>query len=751
MSGETAGMRLKALKNAVSRRGSSLNATVEAKDVRLQLDESFERDNGYSYDYVLVFKVHEENKELSEEQKKYSMRTILQSLARGGIETKMFYSTDRDLVFCKLRASLERLKREADRIDYKVEFDPVELRKVAETGYKDKGIEPINIEDPMNVTHRDPYQNIFAKFDVDKRLEAVYVKYGEKKKIPFRGVDRIKLMLNIMKAHFGEGGCALNLLKLQKNNCIEAAFPLHEYEQLMALKKKWIVWRFAPWGQPLHDIKDYFGEKIGLYFAWLGHYTTWLIAPSIVGVLLFVDVIVLKSADATLVPYFGLFMALWSTFYYEYWKRYNSVLALEWGMTSFEDEEVERPEFQGEEITSHIDGSKTRYFSPQQRFRRVMASLLFIFMLILLVIGVVTMIFVFRHMATVQDGAWHDFFTFGEVKENGTIVKPGINLGGPAASTLNAVQIMVMNTIYSGMAEKLNNYENHRTDTEYEDHLIGKTFLFQFVNSYAALFYTAFIKPNISSEKCLPVLAKADPATDPGCMDELMMGLAIIFILRLTSGNFFEVGLPWIKQKLGRSKHEEMSKSAGREPSTIELQMKLDVYDMKGTFDDYNEMIIQFGYVTLFVVGFPLAPVLALLNNYFEIRIDAHKLAHGTRRPDPRGAQDIGTWGTIIEVMSTFSVITNVALVCFTSKHTTANFTPFERVWLFVGVEHALILLKYLLMMLVDDEPHDVTVQKQRMSFIVDKIVNLIADDDDEALAKGNQVRVDLTVFDEDV
>lgn len=81
------------------------------------------------------------------------------------------------------------------------------------------------------------------------------------------------------------------------------------------------------------------------------------------------------TADSDFVPYFGLFMALWSTFYYEYWKRYNSTLALEWGMSTFEEEEVERPEFEGDEITSPVDGTKTRYFSPQQRFRRIMGSL----------------------------------------------------------------------------------------------------------------------------------------------------------------------------------------------------------------------------------------------------------------------------------------------------------------------------------------------------------------------------------------
>ncbi|RLN98032.1 hypothetical protein BBJ28_00011248 [Nothophytophthora sp. Chile5] len=722
MSGDSVAGKLKIMKTAISRRGSSLNATLEAKDVRLQLDEAFERDNGYSFDYVLVFQVHDEAAELSQEQKDMSMRTILQHLARGGIETKMFYSADRGHVFCKLRATLERLGKEADRIDYKVEFDPAEIRKIAEVGYHKENIKPIHIEDEHRVSHRDPFESIFAKYDVEPRLQPAYRKYGSKQ-IPFRG-----LLLNIIKTH-GEGGCWLNLSELLKNKCLVAAFPLHERQELEKLRSKWFSWRFAPWSQPLVDIKDYFGEKVGLYFAWL----------------------------ALLDRNMG------RSFYYEYWKRYNSTLALEWGMTTFEEEEIERPEFQGKDSVSPVDGSRIRYFNPQARFRRVMGSLvrsqavalredeerkdpcademfallvhlrqLFIGVLIVLVIGVVAGIFVFRYAAT--SGKWKDFFTVD-----------GVQLGGAAASTVNAVQIMVMNSIYSTVAEELNRFENHRTDTEYEDHLIGKTFLFQFVNSYASLFYVAFIKTTVEGDTCRPL--------GHGCMDELMMGLGIIFVLRLTSGNFFEVGLPWIKQKLRKRSAGADGDAAKmrREPSRIEEQLGLDVYDQKGTFDDYNEMIIQFGYVTLFVVAFPLAPVMALFNNFFEIRIDAHKLVNATRRPDPRGAQDIGTWGTIIDLMGSIAMVTNVALVCFTSRRTTAHLSEHERLWLFVSVEHALILLKYVLMIIVDDEPHDVTLQKQRANFIVDKLVNLIADDDDEELSKGNQVRVDLTVFDEDI
>lgn len=58
---------------------------------------------------------------------------------------------------------------------------------------------------------------------------------------------------------------------------------------------------------------------------------------------------------------------------------------------------------------------------------------------------------------------------------------------------------------------------------------------------------------------------------------------------------------------------------------------------------DYGELVIQFGYVTLFVVAFPLAPLLALVSNWVEIRVDAYKILNLCCRTDPDGAQDIGT------------------------------------------------------------------------------------------------------------
>lgn len=52
--------------------------------------------------------------------------------------------------------------------------------------------------------------------------------------------------------------------------------------------------------------------------------------------------------------------------------------------------------------------------------------------------------------------------------------------------------------------------------------------------------------------------------------------------------------------------------------------------------------VVQFSFTTIFVAAFPLAPLLALINNIFEIRLDAIKMVRLQRRLVPRKTNDIG-------------------------------------------------------------------------------------------------------------
>lgn len=76
--------------------------------------------------------------------------------------------------------------------------------------------------------------------------------------------------------------------------------------------------------------------------------------------------------------------------------------------------------------------------------------------------------------------------------------------------------------------------------------------------------------------------------------------------------------------------------------------------------------VIQFGFVTLFVASFPLAPILALVNNLFEIRVDAWKITTQFRRVVPEKAQDIGAWQPILQGIAILAVVTNVSYCVYT-------------------------------------------------------------------------------------
>lgn len=70
----------------------------------------------------------------------------------------------------------------------------------------------------------------------------------------------------------------------------------------------------------------------------------------------------------------------------------------------------------------------------------------------------------------------------------------------------------------------------------------------------------------------------------------------------------------------------------------------------------------------MFVAAFPLAPLLALLNNILEIRSDAINFVVNYRRPTAERAQNIGAWFDVLNSIATAAVVLNSFLIAFTSE-----------------------------------------------------------------------------------
>ena len=282
----------------------------------------------------------------------------------------------------------------------------------------------------------------------------------------------------------------------------------------------------------------------------------------------------------------------------------------------------------------------------------------------------------------------------------------------------------------------LNDYENHRTESEYEDALVVKTFLFQFVNSYAPLIYIAFIKEHFDG--CI------DGEVN-GCINELSNALGYIYVTRLVVDNFLEVVVPFLK--LVQEHHKMRANRDSNKINPSEEQYVMEHYDvMLGPFGDYCELAIQFGYISLFVSSFPLAFPMSLLSNYIEIRADGWKLCQNVRRPEPRGAEDIGSWLVILEIFSVLATVFNGAIIFFTSK-IYSDQSYGERLIHFIIFEHMLLALKAMLAYAIPDIPQKTLVQLKRREHLINKLFRNEPDDDDDLDVDIEGTNADLTIF----
>ncbi|XP_038261570.2 anoctamin-1 isoform X4 [Dermochelys coriacea] len=519
---------------------------------------------------------------------------------------------------------------------------------------------------------------------------------------------------------------SMGITSLLANGVYSAAYPLHdgdyEGENVELNDRKLLCEEWASYGvfykyQPIDLVRKYFGEKIGLYFAWLGVYTQMLIPASIVGVIVFlygcatVDENIpsmemcdernnitmcplcdktcsywkMSSACATArashlfdnpaTVFFSVFMALWAATFMEHWKRKQMRLNYRWDLTGFEEEEEAvkahpRAEYEAkvlekslrkEYIHKKTDKEKLTW---KDRFPAYFTNFVGIIFMVGLTFAIVFGVIIYRISTAAA-------LALSSTPSGRSSVRVTVTA---TAVIINLVVIIILDEVYGCIARWLTQIEVPKTDKSFEERLIFKAFLLKFVNAYTPIFYVAFFKGRFVGRPGDYVYIfhsfRMEECAPGGCLMELCIQLSIIMLgKQLIQNNLFEIGIPkmkklirYIKLKQQRSlDHEEHMKKKQR----YEVDYNLEPF--AGLTPEYMEMIIQFGFVTLFVASFPLAPLFALLNNIIEIRLDAKKFVTELRRPVAVRAKDIGIWYNILRGVGKLAVIINAFVISFTS------------------------------------------------------------------------------------
>lgn len=252
--------------------------------------------------------------------------------------------------------------------------------------------------------------------------------------------------------------------------------------------------------------------------------------------------------------------------------------------------------------------------------------------------------------------------------------------------------VPTITTILTGIATRLNKFENWETTEAYDSAMTQKIFILNFITSYLPIFLTAFVylpfgslivpyldifqltaRPFAENEKQLTT-PQAGFVVNPSRLRKQV----IYFTVTAQIVNFvMETALPYVQRRVFRKYKEIKNERAVKKGATpnaaandipeeaeflarVRNEAELPVYDVS---TDLREMVVQFGYLSLFSVVWPLTPISFLVNDWFELRSDAFKICLEMQRPTPYRADSIGPWLDSLGFLTWMGSIISAALV----------------------------------------------------------------------------------------
>ncbi|KAK7891976.1 hypothetical protein WMY93_023939 [Mugilogobius chulae] len=453
--------------------------------------------------------------------------------------------------------------------------------------------------------------------------------------------------------------------KLTVAGVIVDTVALHNQEQLKDLSQAWYAGNQL--AQPLDSVNSYFGSSLAFYFSFLDFYTWSLLPPAVLGLSITYfsgevqkEMVESVSGSGVIVEDHSglgvsghmmqaLFSMLWSTVVMELWKRRSASLSYRWGTLNLAE----------------------RFAEPRpEGLRMALVSVPVVGLFLgMVVVGMMVFYWGEAHVKRIHedwDSLWTQTLLF-------------------LPSVLHIVYTNVLATVYRTVAQALTEYENHREESAFDNHLTGKVLVFTFFNYFAVLFHIAFFKQDV------PLLRKR---------------LASLLIVTQLINQVTEVVVPFLVDRFISAPNRAETEDDPQEDK-FRNQGTLPVFP--GLFAEYIELLVQFGYLSLFSCVFPLTAVLLLINNLTEIRSDAYKICKLFRKPFCAPVANMGVWQIAFEVLSFVSVVSNCWLLmlspqiqvqCLEGELSCTNV-----LLLAVAMEHVLIVVKVVLAVLIPDEP----------------------------------------------
>ncbi|XP_037110166.1 anoctamin-10 isoform X1 [Syngnathus acus] len=489
--------------------------------------------------------------------------------------------------------------------------------------------------------------------------------------------------------------------KMISTGVVVDTFPLHNKAKLKELSKSWYSGNQL--SQPLDSVNAYFGSTVGFYFSFLDFYTWSLLPPAILGLFItyFSSEVQKEAVEAVAGSQAeiheedaglgvsghmiqAVFSMLWSTVFMELWKRRSASNSYRWGTLHLSERFAEpRPGFHGDLGMNTVTGRMEPLFPEWQRdLRMALVSV----PVVGLFLGMVLLGMLCFYWAENQVMWIHE--------EWDSVVSQTLLY---APSVLHIVYTNVLATGYKRVAQSLTEFENHREESAFQNHLTAKVLVFTFFNYFAVLFHIAFVKQDVSL---------------------LRKRLASLLIVTQLVNQVTEVVIPFLVDRFVSAPHRSESED---DPEEDKFRNQITLPVFPGLFAEYIELLVQFGYLSLFSCVYPLTAVLLLINNVTEIRSDAYKICKLFRKPFSAPVANMGVWQIAFEILSFVAVVSNCWLLTLSPQlqrmQHEGQMSNSDIMLMAILAEHVLIIVKVTVAALIPDEPDWIKKKKARMQY----------------------------------
>eukprot|EP00448_Togula_jolla_P001195 CAMPEP_0170614350 /NCGR_PEP_ID=MMETSP0224-20130122/24754_1 /TAXON_ID=285029 /ORGANISM="Togula jolla, Strain CCCM 725" /LENGTH=753 /DNA_ID=CAMNT_0010940003 /DNA_START=79 /DNA_END=2338 /DNA_ORIENTATION=- len=620
-----------------------------------------------------------------------------------GFEVLLFTSVDKDELFLCVRMTLPEALRVAYSAQYRLQLSNDAIRAL--------DIELPDWDDnvPAYVKYDPYYLKELTNGNIENVRSLLQMHESPTGEMsPLRSVDRIRLLSDLVMHN-------INLNLWRRHGIIGQIYPAHCRRPLLILRQRWASFsKLFCLRQPIDEIRDYFGESVAFYFAFVEFAVRSLLLVVACAVGLHIYGIVRGHGwDKSSHVVYATIISLWSTIFLEMWKRQQATLANRWGTDGTNHSSVQ------EQLSPYFDGAVIPFEGNTKKLvwgpmgNRAIIGRTVAILCTVLFSGVV-LIAVYANLCL-----------------HGYLRRNGDNIGANLTSIALTLQIKFVDFVWSGWSTKLTILENNQFESTLHHSRSRKLVVVKLMNTFAGFFYIAFAQQFI--EGC----------PQDGCMPVLSQSVFFVYVSYIVFG-LMDVVVPILQVKWAvvseAEKHRKETGVEAKPLSLLEMQAKMPSYSGSEQSDDFLQIFFPIFFVMFFGITFPLATILVPIVFLLQLRCDAWKLVHAYQRPYPLMAVSIGEWRMqLLEGVCYAAVFVNWGLIVFQLDLFQGYDTSQKFVAFFAG-EQILLTLKVLIAWVIPDVPERVRVMSVRQDVQRDRFFNEEAETMNFALENKQEV-----------